>query len=153
MPLVVKNPSANAGDIRDTGLIPRSGRSPGGGHGNPFHHSCLENPMGKLFIRVSYIWNIDNTKYWQPCRATGMHIHHWWNSRASFEDTLVVFLQNLTYPYPMIQPSHSLEFYLKKLKTCAHKTCILIIMADLFIIAKNCKQLWCPSVGEWVNKL
>ena len=33
--LVVKNPSANAGDIRDTGSIPGSGRSPGGGNGNP----------------------------------------------------------------------------------------------------------------------
>ena len=35
MALVVKNPPANAGDIRDLGLIPGSGRSPGGGHGNP----------------------------------------------------------------------------------------------------------------------
>ena len=33
--LVVKKPPANAGDIRDAGLIPGSGRSPGGGHGNP----------------------------------------------------------------------------------------------------------------------
>ena len=33
--LVVKNPPANAGDMRDVGLIPESGRSPGGGHGNP----------------------------------------------------------------------------------------------------------------------
>ena len=33
--LVVKNPPANAGDIRDAGLIPGSGRFPGGGHGNP----------------------------------------------------------------------------------------------------------------------
>ena len=41
--LVVKNPPANAGDIRDTGLIPVSGRSPGGGHGNPLQYSCLEN--------------------------------------------------------------------------------------------------------------
>ena len=41
--LVVKNPPANAGDIRDTGLIPGSGRSPGGGHGNPLQYSCLEN--------------------------------------------------------------------------------------------------------------
>ena len=45
--LVVKNPPANAGDIRDAGLIPGSGRSPGGGHGNPLQHSCLENPMDK----------------------------------------------------------------------------------------------------------
>ena len=43
--LVIKNPPANAGDIRDVGLIPGSGRSPGGGHGNPPHYFCLENPM------------------------------------------------------------------------------------------------------------
>ena len=38
----VKNPCASAGDIRDTGLIPGSGRSPKGGHGNPFQYSCLD---------------------------------------------------------------------------------------------------------------
>ena len=43
--LVVKNPPANARDIRDTVLIPRSGRSPGGGHDNSFQYSCLENLM------------------------------------------------------------------------------------------------------------
>ena len=48
--LVVKNPPANAGDIRDSGWIPGSGRTPGGGHGNqlqysnPLQYSCLENP-------------------------------------------------------------------------------------------------------------
>ena len=45
--LVVKNPPANAGDIRDVGLIPGSGRSPGGGHGYPLQYSCLENPHGQ----------------------------------------------------------------------------------------------------------
>ena len=35
-----KNPPANAGDIRDTGLIPGSGRSPKGGYGNPLQYSC-----------------------------------------------------------------------------------------------------------------
>ena len=47
MVLVVKKPPANAGDIRDAGLIPGSGRSPGGGHGNPLQYSCLENPMDR----------------------------------------------------------------------------------------------------------
>ena len=47
MVLDVKNLPASAGDIRDTGSIPESGRSPGGGHGNPFQNSCLENPMDK----------------------------------------------------------------------------------------------------------
>ena len=45
--LVVKNLPANAGDIRDTGSIPASGRSPGGRHGNPLQYYCLENPMDR----------------------------------------------------------------------------------------------------------
>ena len=44
---VVKNPSANAGDARDVGSIFRSGRSPGGGHGNPLQYSWLENSMDR----------------------------------------------------------------------------------------------------------
>ena len=42
--LVVKNPPANAGDIRDAGSIPGSGRSPGGGHGSPLQYSCWRTP-------------------------------------------------------------------------------------------------------------
>ena len=45
--LVVKNPPANAGDIRGMGSIPGSGRSPRGGHGNPIQYFCLENPMDR----------------------------------------------------------------------------------------------------------
>ena len=44
---VVKNPPANAGDARDMGLIPGSGRSPGGRNGNPVQYTCLENPMDR----------------------------------------------------------------------------------------------------------
>ena len=45
--LVVKNPPAIAGDIRDMGSIPGSGRSPGGGHGNLLQYSYLENPIDR----------------------------------------------------------------------------------------------------------
>ena len=45
--LVVKNSPANAGDVRDTGSIPGSGRSPGGEHGYPPECSCPENPIDK----------------------------------------------------------------------------------------------------------
>ena len=45
--LVVNNPPGNAGDIKDTGLIPGSGRSPGEGNGKPLQYSCLENPMNR----------------------------------------------------------------------------------------------------------
>ena len=44
---MVKNSPANAGDARDTGLILESGRSPGGGNGNPLQYSCLENSMDR----------------------------------------------------------------------------------------------------------
>ena len=44
---MVKNPPANAGDTRDEGSIPGSGRSPGEGNGNPLQNSCLENSMGR----------------------------------------------------------------------------------------------------------
>ena len=47
MTLVVKNPLAEAGDIRDTGSVPGSGRSNGEGHGSPLQYSCLENPMDR----------------------------------------------------------------------------------------------------------
>ena len=45
--LVVKNTSANAGDMTDVDQIPASGRSPGRGLGNPLQYSCLENPMDR----------------------------------------------------------------------------------------------------------
>ena len=45
--LVVKNPPANAGDIRDVGSIPGSRRSPGGGNGNTLQYSCLKNPTDR----------------------------------------------------------------------------------------------------------
>ena len=45
--LLVRNMPASAGDIRDAGSIPGSERSPGEGHGNSVHYSCLENPMDR----------------------------------------------------------------------------------------------------------
>ena len=54
--LVVKNPPANAGDagdVGDTGSIPGSGRSPGGGHGNPLQYSCLENPVDRGALQAT----------------------------------------------------------------------------------------------------
>ena len=51
--LVVKNLPANAGDVRDTGTIPGSGRYSGGGHGNPLQYSCLENPVDRGVWQVT----------------------------------------------------------------------------------------------------
>ena len=64
MALVVKIPPANAGDIRDMGSLPRSGRAPGGGHGNPLQYSCLGNPMdrGAWKATVRKVAESDTTK-------------------------------------------------------------------------------------------
>jgi len=51
--LVVKNPPANAGDVRDVSSIPRSGRSPGEGNGNLLQYSCLENPRDRAAWRAT----------------------------------------------------------------------------------------------------
>ena len=51
---MVKNPPANAGEVKDVGSIPESGKSPGGGHGNPLQYSFLGNPHGQRSL-VGYI--------------------------------------------------------------------------------------------------
>ena len=55
MPLVLKNPPASAGNIRNTGLIPGLERSPGGGNGNPLQYSSLENPTDRELGRLQPI--------------------------------------------------------------------------------------------------
>ena len=64
MALEVKNPPANAEDIRDAGSIPGSGRSPGGGHGTPLQYSCLETPMdrGAWWAMVHRVTESDMTE-------------------------------------------------------------------------------------------
>ena len=59
--LLVENPPASAGDIRDTGLIPGLGISPEEGNGNPLQYSYLENPMDReawwvTVYRVAKSW-------------------------------------------------------------------------------------------------
>ena len=54
--LVVKNLPANAGDVRDKDFIPRSGKSPGGGHGNLLQYSCLEKPHGQRSLESYSPW-------------------------------------------------------------------------------------------------
>ena len=67
---MVKNLPANAGDEKDVGLIPESGRAPGGGNGNPFQYSCLENPMDRVawWARVHGV-----AKSWTRLKRLSMH--------------------------------------------------------------------------------
>ena len=66
---LIKNLVASAGDARDTGQIPGSGRSPGGGHGNPLQYSCLENSMdrGTWLATVHGVTGLDTSEQLSPC--------------------------------------------------------------------------------------
>ena len=59
--IVVKNPPANTGDIKDAGSVPGSGRSPGRGTDNPLQHSCLGNPMDRGAWWAA-VYGVPNTK-------------------------------------------------------------------------------------------
>ena len=62
---VVKNPPANEGATGDAGLIPGSGRPPGGGSGNPLQYSCLGNPtdQGACWVTVHGVAESDTTEH------------------------------------------------------------------------------------------
>ena len=68
---MVKNSLANAGDTRDKGSIPGSGRSPGGGHGHPLQYSCLENPTDRGAWQAYSPWDhkeLDTSEYLRHIR-------------------------------------------------------------------------------------
>jgi len=67
---VVKNPPSNAGDVRDMGSIPGSGRSPGAGHGNPLQYSCPEKPMGRA-AWWAMVCGVE--KSWTRLKGLSMH--------------------------------------------------------------------------------
>ena len=71
--LVVKNLSANAGDLRDVGSTPESGRSLGEGHGSPLQYSCLENPMDRGVWRAT-VHRVSKSQTWM--KWLSMHILH-----------------------------------------------------------------------------
>ena len=74
--LVVKNLPANAGDIRDVGSIPSSGRSLGRGHGNPLQYSCLKNSLDRGAWRATVHRSAKSqTQLSTPTKEGKGHIH------------------------------------------------------------------------------
>ena len=70
---MVKNPPANAGDVRDSGLIPGSGRFPGGGHGSPLQGSCLGHSMDRgAWWATAHGLAKSQTQLKRPSSSTGV---------------------------------------------------------------------------------
>ena len=67
--LEVNNPPCNEGDGRDAGFTSGSGRSPGGGYGNPLQYSCLENPMGRGPLQAT-VHRIAKSRTWLKTART-----------------------------------------------------------------------------------
>ena len=87
---MVKNPPANAGDIRDirdAGSVPGSGRSPGGGHGNTLQNSGLENPIDRGTWRAT-VHGLQRVRHYRnnlahnPVNGTGV-MHEYWALKGS----------------------------------------------------------------------
>ena len=117
--LVVKKPPAKAGDVRDMGSIPASGRSPGGGHGNPLQYSCLENPVdrgawratvhmvAKSQIQLSN-WAHTHRKCW-PHMFSRFHNYYKESSHSDVSSNITTYdyflclLRKLLVPYGLTQ--------------------------------------------------
>ena len=77
--LVVKNLPANTGELRDMGSIPRTRRSPGGGHGNPLQYSCLENAMDRGAWQDT-VHRVTQSQTWLKRLSTHTHGLRTWDS-------------------------------------------------------------------------
>ena len=104
--LEVKNLPANAGDMRGTGLFLESGRSPGGGHGNPLQYSCLENPTDRGAWRAT-VHRAAESQTWLKRR--NKHAHStliypilWAFKIVSWVSLVVQMVKNL----PAVQETH-----------------------------------------------
>ena len=117
---VVKNPPANAGDIRDACLIPRSGRFPGVGNSSPIQYSCLENSMDReaWWATVHGTAGSDTTawlrthseqhKYYFSKNQTKRNINKNYSSFSLGERTAAILFFIITFMYFYISNKYSL---------------------------------------------
>ena len=113
---MVKNPPASAGDTVDVGSIPGSGRSPGGGNGNPLPYSCLENPTNR-------------GAWWATVQGIE-RVRHDWETHTHTGFIMLMSIENMFVTLVFIMFIHSFAFLSwrlgtdnwKKLSGCQHIT-------------------------------
>ena len=102
---LVKNPPANSRDAGDMGLIPGSGRSPGGGNGNPLQYSCLENSMDRGAWRLQSMWSqrvghnlvTEHTLIISTNSLSSLFLYHFLPFALTFLALILLLLKNIHY--------------------------------------------------------
>ena len=149
MALVVKNLPANAGDIRDMGLIPGSGRSPGGGHGNPLQYSCLENPHGQRTLAGYSPWDckeLDVTGWLNTTFYKVLVYLKAWHLISTNANFLTLFFASLRSPFLLAHTHIPVEY--------ADSFMVCFYLNEPFYprSVKLLKQYFCglsPSPSNW----
>ena len=91
--LVVKNPLANVRNVGDPGSIPGPRRSPGGGHGNPFQYSCLENPMD-TGAWLAIVYRVTKNQTWLKQLSMHARVNFCRNREVQIHSFLFSFLKH-----------------------------------------------------------
>ena len=81
---MLKNLPANAEDVRDSGSIPGSGRSPAGGHGNPLPYSCLQNPMDGVAWQATVHRNAESDTTEEISNSTCIYLQAMYTNLIQF---------------------------------------------------------------------
>ena len=120
----VKNPCANAGDVGNAGWIPRSGRSPGVGNGNPLRNSCLENSIDRgAWLQSMGVYrhnwaHAPNLHVWfqQPlfCSFSKTIYEFWWPQFC--QKYFKIFANN---PFPQMQRDNTKQMELNTILLCS----------------------------------
>ena len=164
--LVVKNLPANAGDVRDWGSIPGSGRPPGGGHGNPLQYSCLENPTdrGAWRATVHRVTESDTTEATgHTCTNTACYFWDFGNPWVEVEFWCFICILLVTVKgknsFTDFYPAH---FFFHE--STSHGFCLFchwilfffpywIVFAFYWVDQKVHSSLSTPSYKPWMNFL
>ena len=133
--LVVKNSPASSGDVMDAGSIPGSGRSAGGGHGNPLQYCCLENPIHGQGSLAGY-------------EAIGsQRVRHDWSDLACMQRLSVncILLIYPSSPFPFV--NHKFIFYV-----CES---VFVLLISWFYYFLDSAYKWCHILffSVWLTSL
>ena len=150
---MVKNPPANAGNIRDTDWIPRSGRSPRGRHGNPLQYCCLENAMDRgawktIVHRVAKSWTWLKRLSMHRL-ATRIQESNWWPS----ESRLAGWAGCVVPRQSMLQHLPSERWTLSQVNSDTSQLCVFVLLASVSFpsIKPGCTWLYWDIVTLKLN--